>query len=393
MPLALRRSDNGAVVPVATLPFTLGSDRGDDLQVTDAGVRPGHARLRELRGDLLLSAADGLHVRVNGERVSFMVVQHGDRIQLGEPGKGAGTELVVRDRLAGAFLPPGVDRATAWLRSPAARDPAEGPEAYTGGPLAGHGSRTFSVRTGGLGRAQLKVRRSLDPDSEQPQQMLRLLQALAGAPHPNLAPLLDGGVVLRAGRALPWMLTRYVTGRPLVADARGGGLSPGTVVNRLVDAGRGLAHLHRRGVIHRDVAPGNLICTPRGHIVLIDYGQSALADQPVPASKGVIGTPGYVAPEEVVQGSSAVTQAVDVYGLAAVGFALLAGTPPAQGADLLDTLARAAARPPTFASLGVEVPAALEAALLEALDPDPTRRPTMERFVHALDFARVTVGL
>jgi len=84
---------------------------------------------------------------------------------------------------------------------------------------------------------------------------------------------------------------------------------------------------------------------------------------------------------------------VDVYGLAAVGFALLAGTPPAQGADLLDTLARAATRPPTLASLGVEVPAPLEAALMEALDPDPTRRPTMERFVHALDFARVTVGL
>ena len=74
---------------------------------------------------------------------------------------------------------------------------------------------------------------------------------------------------------------------------------------------------------------------PEGHQASGEYQCEPLS--------AVIGTPGYVAPEEVVQGSSAVTQAVDVYGLAAVGFALLAGTPPAQGADLLDTLARAAA--------------------------------------------------
>ncbi len=394
MPLALRRSDNGAVVPIATLPFTLGSDVGDDLQIVDPGVRKGHARLREVRGDLLLTATDGEHVYVNGERVAFMVVADGDRIHLVDPVSDWATELVVRDRMAGAFIAPGVDRVSAWLRSTAACTSEAGPEAYSADVTPSPGRGAVVVTTGfGEARALLKVRRGLDPEGDAPRHYLQLLQRLTGAPHPAVAAVLDGGLALRLRRALPWMITRYIAGRTLADDARAGGAPVATVVRRLVEAGRGLSHLHRRGVIHRDVSPGNLVATPRDRVVVIDFGQAILADAAVPPSRGVIGTPGYVAPEEVVHGANAVTPAVDVYGLAAVGYAMLTGAPPAAGTDVLDTLARSMARPPSLSEMGIEAPSALESAMQDALDPDPRRRPTMDGFIHALDFARVAVGL
>jgi hypothetical protein len=393
MPLSLHRSDNGAQVPIATLPLTLGSDRVDDIVVTDVGVRSAHARLRLVKGDLLLTAGDGLHVHVNGEKVAFMVVRAGDRMSLGDPARGRTTEFALRDRMAGAFVPPGVDRIHAWLRAPEASEPRHGPEAFGASVAIVEGSATQAVTLADGRRALLKTRRALDPQGVGPEHFLRLLQRLAGAPHPRVAPVLDGGVALRHERALPWFLTGYVEGRPLTADARSGGVAPAVVVAWLVDAGRGLAHLHRRGVLHRDVAPGNLVRTARGRVCLIDLGQAILADEPVPDSRGVIGTPGYVAPEEVLHGAAAVSPAVDVYGLAAVGYALLTGAAPAQGADVLDTLSRAAAPPPALSAMGVEVPAPLEAALQEALHVDPAQRPSMEAFVHALDFARVAVGL
>ena len=393
MPLSIRRSDTGALVPIASLPLTLGADRLDDVQVADALVRPAHARLRHVHGELLLTAADGQHVHVNGERVAFMVVTEGDRVTLADPTRCRATELVIGDPLAGAFVPPGVDRVHAWLRSAQAREPACGPEAYAAGNPVVEGSGTQVVTLADGRRAVLKTRRALDPEGPEPERFLRLLQRLGGAPHPRVAPILDGGVALRDGRALPWFVTAWVDGEPLTADARAGGVSAPVVVSWLVDAGRGLAHLHRRGVLHRDVAPANLVRTKKGRIVLIDLGAAILADAPVPASRGVIGTPGYVAPEEVLHGAAAVSPAVDVYGLAAVGYALLTGAPPAQGTDLLDTLSRAASTAPALVDMGVEVPAPLEAALQAALHVDPAERPTMEAFVHALDFARVAVGL
>ena len=135
-----------------------------------------------------------------------------------------------------------------------------------------------------------------------------------------------------------------------------------------------------------------MILPPEGGAVLIDYGQSMLLDGGGRGSVGVVGTPGYVAPEEVLAGREAASPAVDIYGLGAIGYALLTGIPPARGEDLLATLGQAMRPPVPPRELGVEVPEALEAVLLQCLAPDPAHRHGAATVRAALDFADAQVG-
>jgi len=210
----------------------------------------------------------------------------------------------------------------------------------------------------------------------------RLVRTLKYVRHAALAAVVDGGAATQ-DRATRWIATRWVEGtcaREIVAE---GPIEADRVAAVVRDLAEGLAALHAAGVIHRDVAPGNVILTPTSS-VLIDFGHAVLAAEPLPASAGVVGTPGYVAPEEVLEGPGAVTTAVDVYGLAAVGYALLTGLPPASGKDVLDALAGAGRPPPRPSALGIDAPAALELALLEALAHDPADRPSAATLAAAL---------
>jgi serine/threonine protein kinase len=99
----------------------------------------------------------------------------------------------------------------------------------------------------------------------------------------------------------------------------------------------------------------------------------------------VVGTPGFVAPEAVLAGGPPPTRSADVYGLAAVGYALLCGRSPAAGEDVLAALARSASRPPTPAELGIDVPAPLEKLLFQGLEADPRRRPSARRMAESFE--------
>lgn len=212
---------------------------------------------------------------------------------------------------------------------------------------------------------------------------LALLDALSRVSHAHLARVVAGGVN-RDGERVRWLATRFVEGTSAKDVVARGGLPPDRTLAVLQAASRGLEHLHAGGVVHRDIAPGNVILRVDGGAVLIDFGNAVLTGRPLPYSAGIVGTPGYVAPEVVVRGAAAVTPAVDIYGLAAVGYALLTGGAPAQGEDLLDTVAGAARPPPRPRDLGVDVSDDFEATLLEALAPDPVVRPDAATLVAAL---------
>jgi serine/threonine protein kinase len=203
--------------------------------------------------------------------------------------------------------------------------------------------------------------------------------------------LVDGGLHTLDGGTHRWLATRYIEGSVVREVLRADGVSAPRVLSALQPLAAALEHLHARGVIHRDVAPGNVVLTTGG-AVLIDYGQAVLADEPLASSAGVVGTPGYVAPEEVLEGPAGVTPAVDVYGLCAVGYAMLTGAPPAGGEHVLDALSRAARPPIPPRDLGVDVPEALEALLLQGLDSDPAQRPDAAGLCAALDAAEASLG-
>lgn len=389
MPVAFLSRQGGVpgFVPVTQPRFCLGSAAERDLVDDSPGVAPRHAVLTCQKGEYVLAAGDGLSVLVNEVPVPLMRLRDGDALRLTRPG----TEWVFRNRLEGAFVPPQASLAQAWMAHPEFGNPAHGPDAFGTGEAIGGREAARCRRVGAVVVKDLgPVRSPADADHH-----LSLLGALGGGRHPGLVALVDGGLSPGADGAAArrWVATAWVEGMALRERLEGGPVEPGAVLELLRPVADALALLHRRGIVHRDVAPGNVIVDGRGRGTLIDFGQARLLPAATPPSRGVVGTPGYVAPEEVLRGAEALGPAVDVYGLGALAYALLTGSPPAAGEDLLATLAGAAHPPPRPSELGFDLPDALDSALAQALSPDPARRPGAAAFVRALEFSRAQLGL
>jgi class 3 adenylate cyclase len=189
-------------------------------------------------------------------------------------------------------------------------------------------------------------------------------------PHPGL-PIVRYDFFVPGGYVI---VMDWVDGADLarVLRERGNpGLRPPAVVDYVSQAARALDHLARGEppVVHGDVKPSNLVLTPRGEIVLVDFGLPGLSG---PARRA--GTRGYVAPE--VAPGSAPTPAADVYGLAATTVTLLTGHPPD-------------GRRPLFEGVDPEDVRPFTLALRRGLTTDPAHRPaTAGELAEALRAAR-----
>lgn len=172
-------------------------------------------------------------------------------------------------------------------------------------------------------------------------------------PHPNL-PLVredffwDDGYVL----VMDWVEGTDLGA--LLLETGDPGLPVSSVLAWLSQAAAGIDHLHSHGVVHGDVKPANLVLTPEGRVVLVDFGISRLDDDDGPL---LTGSPGYAAPES---SDGVLSSAADVFGLAATAVALLTGALPAGGPPEWDAVPNAAA---------------IERALRRGLASDPVRRP------------------
>ncbi len=161
----------------------------------------------------------------------------------------------------------------------------------------------------------------------------------------------------------PAIAMQYIDGVPL---SRYGGDS----VARLADAAEAVHCAHERGVLHRDLKPSNLLVDIGGRVFVVDFGlgRRISADEDLTRSGTLLGTPGYMAPEQV-NGSGADAR-TDVYGLGATLYALLAGRPPHTGPNPYAT-ARAVLEDEPTPPPG---PPDLAAIALQALAKDPARR-------------------
>lgn len=192
---------------------------------------------------------------------------------------------------------------------------------------------------------------------------------------PRVAEILDASLE----GARPYLVTRYVQGRPLGAVVAADGPVAGDDLVRLA---RGLAEavatVHAAGVVHRDLKPANVILTD-GEPVVIDFGIASALDSPsVTASGAVLGTPGYLAPE-VLEGAEAGPEA-DIFALGAtLAYASTGrhpyGTGPASAIGY-----RVVHHPPGLDG----VPGWLEPTLGECLLRDPAARPPADRIVTRL---------
>jgi eukaryotic-like serine/threonine-protein kinase len=201
--------------------------------------------------------------------------------------------------------------------------------------------------------------------------------AVAKLIHPNIVQVYDTGI--DEGRH--YIVMEYVEGRSGAQILqRNGPLEPETAAEAGVQACAGLDYAHRRGIIHRDVKPGNLMVVggPVGGgpmtVKLTDFGIArALAQTRITQVGSVVGTAAYLAPEQV-RGEEA-TPATDVYALGVVLYQFLTGRLPYEGSTLAELAVRQQnERPLPPTTYNDEVPETLGGAVLRALEGDPSRR-------------------
>ncbi|HEY1556151.1 MAG TPA: protein kinase, partial [Kofleriaceae bacterium] len=184
-------------------------------------------------------------------------------------------------------------------------------------------------------------------------------RAAARLHHPNIAVVHD--VDPDAG----WLVMELVEGRSLRVELEQGPLAPALVARIAAQMFAALAAAHEAGIIHRDVKPSNIMLGPDRSVKLVDFGVARLVDTDVVDTGGQVGTPAYMAPEQVRGG--AIDGRTDLYGAGATLYELVVGermvafeTPTAA---MLDKLARACAAEP-----------ALVHAIERCLQADPDAR-------------------
>ena len=152
-----------------------------------------------------------------------------------------------------------------------------------------------------------------------------------------------------------------------------------------------LEHAHAHGVLHRDLKPDNVLYDQHGVPRLGDFGLAlGLEDSALrlTASRAILGTPIYIAPEQL-HGEGRDEPAVDAYGLGALLYHALTGSPPLSGHSLQELLGAVLLRAPLpLRRLRPEAPPALEALLAELLSKDPASRPSLREVRERLESGR-----
>ncbi len=219
----------------------------------------------------------------------------------------------------------------------------------------------------------------------------REILTVAGLQHPHIVGVLSSGTV----DGLPFFVMPYVEGESLAERMRRGPLSVRETVAIVKDVARALAFAHDRGIVHRDIKPGNILLAGSSAVVS-DFGVAkALTSARRSAENAHIGstTAGialgtllYMAPEQAAADPELDGRA-DLYSLAVTAYEMLTGSPPfAHLPSRQMVAARMSLMPPPLASKRSDVPPALGRLLFRCLAPDPADRPRSAReLLEALD--------
>ena len=230
------------------------------------------------------------------------------------------------------------------------------------------GSGTYGVvhraRDEVLGRfVALKLLTRFERESEV-DSWLSEARVLASLDHPAIVPVFDIG---KTPSGQPYIVSKLVSGGTLGKRVTRQGCTVEEAVRIAIQLADALDYLHRKGVMHRDIKPGNILTTPEGDAILADFG---LALDETGYGKGArfVGTPAYMSPEQARSEGHRVDGRSDIYSLGVVFYELLAGTRPFKAnnqEDLLDCIRNVEVRP--LRQLNASIPRELERICLKAL--------------------------
>ena len=216
----------------------------------------------------------------------------------------------------------------------------------------------------------------------------REMAAAASLDHPHIVPLYRFG----ATAGVLWYSMRFIEGRSLVAMLREHGPFELHACLRIVEqVASALQYAHRRGVVHGDVRPANVLVDEQEWALVSDFTIGRVLDHVPAADASAARRPEYVAPEEGIARHPA--PATDQYALAVTIFECLTGTPPFAGVAP-EAMATRKVLAPRLADVRADLPGHLSDALQRALAPRPADRyPTVLEFVSALSATDVAAGI
>jgi serine/threonine-protein kinase len=154
--------------------------------------------------------------------------------------------------------------------------------------------------------------------------------------HPHIVPIYE----LDEHDGQPYFTMPLIEGTTLARRLADGPIPPREAAALLAKVARAVHFAHTKGVLHRDLKPSNILIDREGWPYVADFGLARLAgaNSGLTLSGAIVGTPGYLAPEQAAGSRGAITEASDVYGLGAILYQMLAGRPPFQAASALDTV-------------------------------------------------------
>ena len=216
----------------------------------------------------------------------------------------------------------------------------------------------------------------LADDSTTRMRFHREAKLLASLNHPNIAVIHD---IIEQDEDLSYLILEYVPGESLAQRIAREPLKVEEALSIAQQIALAVSAAHEKGVIHRDLKPGNIKITPEGKVKVLDFGlaksagdQAASQDSAVTQIGSIIGTPAYMSPEQI-RGNT-IDRRTDIWSFGCVLYEMLTGKRPFEGRTVSDTVAHTLEREPDWQALSQETPANIRVLLRRCLEKDPRRR-------------------
>jgi serine/threonine-protein kinase len=248
---------------------------------------------------------------------------------------------------------------------------------------AGGMGEVFLAEDPRLGR-QVAIKRPTDAWLATPtarDRLRREARAAARLSHPNIAAIFD----VLDDHDRPHIVMEFVEGETLAMLMMGGPISPSRTVEIGLQLADALAEAHANSIIHRDLKLGNVILTPNGRVKVLDFGLATSPDagaDRITDTGRVLGTPGYMAPEQMLGYSG--DERSDIYSVGVMLFGLIAGRLPFDAVDsggrTLTMLSKD--QPPRADVVNPNVPAPAADLIARAMARDPDARFQSARDLH-----------
>src|SRR6188472_3685134 len=214
----------------------------------------------------------------------------------------------------------------------------------------------------------------------------REAQAAASIQHPNTVSVTDFG---ETDDGIFYLVMEYVEGETLhKLLRREGTLSVKRAVTLLREIADGVDAAHELGILHRDLKPANIFIMQKGKggdgfVKVGDFGLAKIVNQTVtdaaskatPSSRGIIGTPEFMSPEQM-HPETGVDKRADLYALGTIAYLMLGGKTPFTGDMMQLVMQKIMHQPPPLSSIRTDIPPEVDRVIMQALEIDPANRPS-----------------